>query len=297
MKIFALMMAVGARKASGLWSSIDTVAGVTAFGLRWLESFAHSFITRCSRRHKSSPELKLPCEVDLGRNFVIDHFGGIVLHGGAKFGDNRRIRNGVVVGISHVGDSGAPIIGDNVDIGAGAKVLGPIRIGNNVLIGANAVVIHDIPDNCIAVGVPAVVKPRGQEIALTKLDKVVSRSPGGLKFGAVAIGRTEGERLKQCLQSLSEAAVVVYVDLRNDGSVQHAREKGAVVIELNLEIPFTAARARSGPSSICAKNILTSAMYNLSMATAKFGKAGINAPPRSSITRRCCRGLWAAAGA
>jgi serine O-acetyltransferase len=105
--------------------------------------------------------IELPCEVALGRNFVIDHFGGIVIHGGAKFGDNCRIRNGVVVGISHVGDSGAPIIGDNVDIGAGAKVLGPIRIGNNVLIGANAVVIHDVPDNCIAVGVPAVVKPRG----------------------------------------------------------------------------------------------------------------------------------------
>jgi serine O-acetyltransferase len=46
-----------------------------------------------------------------------------------------------------------------VDIGAGAKILGPIRVGSNVNIGANAVVITDVPDNCIAVGVPAVIKP------------------------------------------------------------------------------------------------------------------------------------------
>jgi serine O-acetyltransferase len=106
--------------------------------------------------------IEFPCEVEVGRNFIIDHFGGIIIHGDAKFGDNCRVRNGVVVGIRRVGEDGAPIIGDNVDIGAGAKVLGPIRIGNNVLIGANAVVIVDVPDNCIAVGVPAVVKPRGE---------------------------------------------------------------------------------------------------------------------------------------
>jgi len=105
--------------------------------------------------------IELPCEVAVGRNFIIDHFGGIVISGYAKFGDNCRIRNGVVVGLRHIEDKRAPIIGDNVDIGSGAKLLGPIRIGNNVLIGANAVVMLDVPDNSIAVGVPAVVKPRG----------------------------------------------------------------------------------------------------------------------------------------
>lgn len=103
--------------------------------------------------------IELPCEVEVGRGFVIDHFGGIVVSGYAKFGDNCRIRNGVVVGLSRVEDPCAPVIGNNVDIGTGAKLLGPIRIGNNVVIGANAVVIRDVPDNSIAVGVPAVVKP------------------------------------------------------------------------------------------------------------------------------------------
>jgi serine O-acetyltransferase len=99
--------------------------------------------------------------VEIGQNFIIDHFGGIVISGYAKFGDNCRIRNGVVVGLRNVGDGRAPIVGNNVDIGAGAKLLGPIRIGNNVHIGANAVVLCDVPDNSVAVGVPAVVKLRG----------------------------------------------------------------------------------------------------------------------------------------
>jgi serine O-acetyltransferase len=105
--------------------------------------------------------IELPCEAEIGHNFVIDHFGGIVISGYAKFGNNCRIRNGVVVGLRRIEDKRAPTIGDNVDIGAGAKLLGPIRIGSNVLIGANAVVTVDVPDDCIAVGVPAVVKPRG----------------------------------------------------------------------------------------------------------------------------------------
>jgi len=104
--------------------------------------------------------IELPCEVQIGRNFVIDHFGGIVVSGYARFGDDCRIRNGVVVGLARVDDPVAPVIGNNVDIGAGAKVLGRITIGDNVVIGANAVVVRDVPSDCIAVGVPAVVRPR-----------------------------------------------------------------------------------------------------------------------------------------
>ena len=104
--------------------------------------------------------IQMPCEVDVGRNFVIDHFGGIIISGYAKFGDNCRVRNGVVIGLRRIEEKSAPIIGNNVDIGVGAKLLGPIRIGDNVEIGANAVVVCDVPDNSIAVGVPAVVRPR-----------------------------------------------------------------------------------------------------------------------------------------
>jgi serine O-acetyltransferase len=102
--------------------------------------------------------IELPCEVEVGRNFVIDHSGGIVISGYTRFGDDCRIRTGVVIGLRYVSQPCAPIIGNNVDIGAGAKILGAIRIGNNVCIGANAVVLCDVPDDSIAVGVPAVIK-------------------------------------------------------------------------------------------------------------------------------------------
>jgi serine O-acetyltransferase len=104
--------------------------------------------------------IELPCEVEVGKNFRIDHFGGIVVSGFARFGNNCVIRNGVTVGLRHVEKPAAPRIGDNVDIGAGAMVLGDITIGDNVLIGANAVVITDVPPDSIAVGNPARILPR-----------------------------------------------------------------------------------------------------------------------------------------
>ena len=104
--------------------------------------------------------IELPCEVEIGKNFVIDHSGGIVISGWTRFGDDCRIRTGCVIGLARTDECFAPVFGNNVDIGAGAKVLGRIRIGNNVRIGANAVVLCDVPDDCIAVGVPAVVKRR-----------------------------------------------------------------------------------------------------------------------------------------
>jgi len=70
------------------------------------------------------------------------------------------IRNGVTIGLKRTREAGAPIIGNRVDIGAGAKILGAIRIGDDVAIGANAVVLQDIPANSLAVGVPAKIKPR-----------------------------------------------------------------------------------------------------------------------------------------
>lgn len=104
--------------------------------------------------------IELPAEVNVGKNFIIDHFGGIVISGYASFGDDCRIRNGVVVGLKNINQPIAPIIGNRVDIGAGAKLLGAIKIGDDVIIGANAVVICDVPNNSIAVGVPAIIKPR-----------------------------------------------------------------------------------------------------------------------------------------
>jgi serine O-acetyltransferase len=103
--------------------------------------------------------IELPCEVEVGKNFIIDHFGGIVLSGFEKFGDDCRIRSGVAVGLKNIEAPDATIVGNHVDFGVGAMLQGKIRIGNSVRTGANSVVLSDVPDNAIAVGIPAIIKP------------------------------------------------------------------------------------------------------------------------------------------
>jgi len=104
--------------------------------------------------------VELPCEAVVGRRLVIEHAFDIVVSGDAVLGDDVILRNGVTIGLRHKDFRGSPRIGHRCDIGAGAKLLGPITIGDDVAIGANAVVITDVPSNSIAVGVPAKVRPR-----------------------------------------------------------------------------------------------------------------------------------------
>ncbi len=104
--------------------------------------------------------IELPEQVEVGKNFRLEHFGGIIISDKARFGDNCIVRDGVTVGTRRLEEDGAPNIGNDVEIGTGAKVLGKIRIGNNVKIGANAVVLIDVPDNSVAVGIPAIIKKR-----------------------------------------------------------------------------------------------------------------------------------------
>jgi serine O-acetyltransferase len=104
--------------------------------------------------------IELPCEALVGRGCRIDHFGGIIVSGYARIGDGCVIRQGVTVGLRHVDDPTAPRIGDRVDIGAGAKLLGPITIGEGAVIGANAVVLRDVPAGAVAVGIPARILPK-----------------------------------------------------------------------------------------------------------------------------------------
>jgi serine O-acetyltransferase len=104
--------------------------------------------------------IDMPCETVLGRRFTIEHIGAIVVSGDAVFGDDCVIRQGVTVGLRNRGVRGSPRLGNRVDIGAGAKLLGPIAIGDDVAIGANSVVLCDVPANSIAVGIPARIIPR-----------------------------------------------------------------------------------------------------------------------------------------
>jgi serine O-acetyltransferase len=107
--------------------------------------------------------IELPYTVELGRGVVFEHQHGIVIHGCAKIGDGCIIRQGVTIGNRSLDKPlDAPTLGRNVNVGAGAKLLGRITIGDNAVIGANAVVLADVPTGALAVGVPAVIKePKG----------------------------------------------------------------------------------------------------------------------------------------
>lgn len=95
----------------------------------------------------------------IGRRLVIEHFGNIIVHGATVIGDDCVIRQGVTIGNRHMNEPmAAPKLGNRVQVGAGAKLLGRITIGDDAVIGANAVVVKDVPAGAVAVGVPAQIK-------------------------------------------------------------------------------------------------------------------------------------------
>ncbi|MFL0246535.1 serine O-acetyltransferase EpsC [Candidatus Clostridium stratigraminis] len=95
----------------------------------------------------------------IGKGLFIDHGMGVVIGETSEIGDNVTLYHGVTLGGTGK-ESGKrhPTVGNNVIIGAGAKILGPVYVGNNAKIGAGAVVLKDVPANATAVGVPARLK-------------------------------------------------------------------------------------------------------------------------------------------
>ena len=107
----------------------------------------------------------------IGKGLFIDHGMGVVIGETAEIGDDVLIYHGVTLGGTGK-DTGKrhPTVGNNVVIGCGAKVLGPINIGKNVKIGANSVVLKDVPDDSTTVGIPAVNKIKGKEEIIEIID-------------------------------------------------------------------------------------------------------------------------------
>lgn len=108
----------------------------------------------------------------IGSGFYIGHFGGIIVSDESVIGKNCNISQGVTLGKGNRGkNKGHPILGDNIYIGPGAKIVGAVKIGNNVAIGANCVVTKDIPDNSVVVGIPGkVISQEGSKGYVNKTD-------------------------------------------------------------------------------------------------------------------------------
>jgi serine O-acetyltransferase len=139
----------------------------------WFYERGHKFIARyISQRARHKTGIEIHPGAKIGRGLFIDHGMGVVIGETAEIGDNCTLYQGVTLGGTGK-DHGKrhPTLGNNVLVGAGAKILGPFRVGDNARVAAGAVVLNEVPDNATAVGVPArVVRLNGMRPA--SLDQI-----------------------------------------------------------------------------------------------------------------------------
>jgi serine O-acetyltransferase len=132
--------------------------GVWRMGLRPKPVRApFSVLYRALYRHvRNHYGIDLPYTVSLGRRVIIEHSSAIVIHGNARIGDGCILRQGVTLGNRSLHRPlDAPQLGASVNVGAGAKILGNVKIGDHAQIGANSVVLFDVPARAAVMGVPA----------------------------------------------------------------------------------------------------------------------------------------------
>ena len=150
----------------------------------WLHRHHLRFLARAlSQWSKMWTGIEIHPGATIGRRLVIDHGTGIVIGETAEIGDDCLLYQGVTLGGTGK-DTGKrhPTLGNNVMVGAGAKVLGPFTVGNNARIAANAVVLREVPENATVVGVPGrIVKLSGE-----KLDHIHTPDPVMLELDALS---------------------------------------------------------------------------------------------------------------
>lgn len=159
--------------------------------------FIARFISQNARRRTG---IEIHPGATIGKNLFIDHGMGVVIGETTIIGDNCTLYQGVTLGGTGK-DHGKrhPTLGDNVLIGAGAKVLGPFRVGDNARVAAGAVVLSEVPNDATAVGVPArVVRIGGQRIFdNSTLDQIHVSDPVAQEMCRL---RVEIEHLKRDLR-------------------------------------------------------------------------------------------------
>jgi len=123
---------------------------------RWCRLGVRQVIVLLLHRYSIRFGIDISRDARIGSGLYIGHFGGIVVNQGVVIGDNCNLSHGVTLGQSNRGErAGCPVIGSNVYIAPGAKIIGRIRIGDHAAIGANAVVIQDVEPNTTVGGIPA----------------------------------------------------------------------------------------------------------------------------------------------
>lgn len=158
--------------------------GLHATILYWMSHWCYGhklyFIARfVSQFAKWLTGVEIHPAATIGRRLVIDHGTGIVIGATTEIGDDCLIYQGVTLGGTGVMQGKRhPTLGNNVMVGSGAKVLGPIKIGDNARVAANSVVLREVPDNSTVVGVPGrVVRINGE-----KTDHIHTPDPVALEL-------------------------------------------------------------------------------------------------------------------
>ncbi|MFU0832249.1 MAG: Serine acetyltransferase [Oscillospiraceae bacterium] len=144
----------------------------------WFYQHNHKFIARyISQRARHKTGIEIHPGAKIGKGLFIDHGMGVVIGETAEIGDYCTLYQGVTLGGTGK-DKGKrhPTLGNHVLVGAGAKILGPFRVGDNARIAAGAVVLEEVPANATAVGVPArIVRQNGVRPA--NLDQIHISDP------------------------------------------------------------------------------------------------------------------------
>lgn len=130
----------------------------------FLAKIPYGIVFMIHRHNQYKTGIQIPLGTQVGEGLRFFHFSCVVINPRSVIGDNCTIFHGVTLGTSRGEGAGFPVVGNNVVLSAGAKLIGGVNVGHHVMIGANAVVVKDIPDGAVAVGVPAkVVSQEGEK--------------------------------------------------------------------------------------------------------------------------------------
>ncbi len=177
-----------------LYSGVHAVLAYRA--AHALNQKGHEYTARfLSQSTKMITGIEIHPGATIGKDLFIDHGSGVVIGETAIIGDGCTLYQGVTLGGTGK-ETGKrhPTLGNNVMVGAGAKVLGPVNIGDNCKIAAGAVVLNDIPDNCTAVGIPARIVKKDNQKVEPDLDQIHIPDPIEREFAKI---RAEIEALRK----------------------------------------------------------------------------------------------------
>ena len=191
--------------ARSFWEVFFLYPGVKAIRMHRRAHFYYKhnlmFLARLvSQRAARITGIEIHPGATIGRRLVIDHGTGVVIGETTEIGDDVLIYQGVTLGGTGK-DTGKrhPTIGNNVMIGAGAKVLGPFKVGDRSKIAANAVVLNEVPPDCTCVGVPGRIVKKGQK--KVDLDQIHIPDPVSQEFCRM---QKEIDDLKAIINELKE---------------------------------------------------------------------------------------------